>query len=304
MKKITVTLITLFSWFLISSCSVIDKSENTTGDSFPASTENHTDKTSIATKESKERNLSPAELLNYIAEEDGIYVDRKKWTELEDYSLFRTYFFGEWKSSDIVLGWEPLMVLDDSEKSFFQANQRYRFLGFYEIDTDTLAFSVSDSVENHLFWLDKNDPAVLYGIGLVAYPDELLFFYGLDSAEDINPIVFTKTDAPPNEPEESFLSIFKLYEISKDYGIDFEMLVELQYITDIEYEGKKISTRLAHDDWYQFYPVYLVSEAPEKLELKTQIGNGFYEKSEINLNYTIEKLNGEWVRTLEIDNAA
>lgn len=304
MKKITVILIALFTLFLISSCSGVDEIATTTRDPSPASTEKHIDETDIATEQNEERNLSPAELLDYIVGEDGIYLDRKKWTELEDYSLFRTYFFGKWENADAIPGWESLMIFDDSERSFFQENQRYRFLGFYEIGTDALAFSISDSVDNQLFWLDKNDPDNLYGVGLSAYPDELLIFYGRDSAEEIKPIVFTKTDILPNEPEENFLSIFKLHEISRDYGIDFELLVDLQYVTDIEYEGKEFTTRLVHDDWCQFYPVYLVSEAPEKLELKTQIGNGFYENSEIGVSYTLEKINGEWVRTLEFDDAA
>lgn len=103
-----------------------------------------------------------------------------------------------------------------------------------------------------------------------------------------------KTDALPNEPEENFLSIYKLYEMSRDYGIDIELLV------DIEHESNDGGITLYHDDWYQFYPVYLVSESNDKIVIQTTVGNIIETDMEpIEVICTFEKTDGEWVRTIK-----
>lgn len=255
---------------------------------------------------SEEGDRSALDMIDYTIFEGEAYLHFDEWQESDDFDLYRRYFFGTWENAGFFGGRVPLYVIDDSENTFLM-NQVidddpenmsplapvYRFTGFYEFSENVLAFMIDREYECLLFWLDKNDPDRMYmevsgGGG---------WLHGV-TLKNHKPFIFTKTDAPPNEPGENFLSIYKLREISRDYGIDLKLLI------DIEVEGEEITTRLFHDDWYQFYPVYLVSEAPDRLELKTQVGDSSYENSEIDVSYTLEKVGGEWVRTVEYDDEA
>ena len=252
---------------------------------------------------------NPLDLIGYYIDEEGKYrVDYYDWEESDDFDLFRKYFFGSWdNAADIfnIFGKEyPLFVIDDSEKSLIMNDVNWRFTGFYKLSENTLAFAMNSNAEMLIFWMDINSPDIMYAD---LSNGGWLFTYNTFS-KDYKPTVLTKTDAPVNPPEENFLSIYKLYEMSRDYGIDFNMLVDIEYYSNI-YIGEDpyfltengwVWAKLLHDDWYQFYPVYLVSEAPDKLEFKTRIGNIIYEDSELDTEYTIEKIDGEWLRTVKI----
>lgn len=245
--------------------------------------------------------LAPLDLIGYYIDEEGKHrIDFSYWQKSDDFNLFREYFFGTWENAEQIFGEEfPLFVIDDSEKAFLMNSKTsWRFTGFYRISENVLAFTLNSSHETIVFWVDTNEPKTMYADSVIV---NNLIYYNQDF-NNSKPKVITKTDVPPNEPEENFLSIYKLYEISRDYGIDFNMLMYIEYDTYIELENKKISETLSHDDWYQFYPVYLVSEASDKLKFKTRIGRSVYESIDTKLDaeYTIEKSGEAWTRTVEI----
>lgn len=253
---------------------------------------------------------NPLDLIGYYIDEEGQYrVDYNDWEKSDDFDLFRKYFFGSWDNAVGIFGKEnPIFVIDDSEKSLIMNDANWRFTGFYKLSENVLAFAMNSNAEMLIFWMDTNSPDIMYAD---LSNGGWLFFYSTFST-DYKPTVLTKTDAPVNPPEENFLSIYKLYEMSRDYGIDFYMLLDIEYDTRIfidedsyfETENGWVFAKLLHDDWYQFYPVYLVSEAPDKLEFKTRIGNIGYEmfdiSTELDVEYTIEKTDGKWIRTVKI----
>lgn len=251
-----------------------------------------------------EEETDPLRILQYRTNEEGereVYVTPEEWEKMYDFDLFREYFFGEWKitegqslvTSDSA---EPLpFIIDDCEKSFFPPINGYRLTDrcFYRISENVLAFAINSDVEIDLFWLDINTPDIMYSE----------FFYGSEDGSFSRPsppeyttiCLYSKTNAPINVPEKSYLSIFRLCDISREYGIDFDMLVNFKYDTEID--GHTVN--LLHDDWYQFYPIYIVSEEANKLTFKTTVGNVYYPDVMQNITYTIEKVNGKWIRTAD-----
>ena len=232
---------------------------------------------------------SPLDLLHCRTDGDGIYrVDQDVVTDIDDYDLFRQYFFGTWEGS---LESER-MVIDDSMKSFNMNQHSTWYSGlFYKIGENTLAFIQGGSGGPMVYWLDMNDPETLY----YAYGEVENWLWSTNK-EETEPVVSSlkKSDLPPNEPEDGFLSIFKLYDMSQDYGIDFYLLVEMTF----GYEAEGSSYLLSHNGYALFYPVYLVSESADRLDLKTKIGTGLDEDPEIEVSYTFERSDGMWTRTV------
>ncbi len=282
----------------VTTTAAAETSPSTSADEPPVTTTTAAD---TMAEPSEETDFSALELIGYQIDDGEICVDMDQWQESDDFDLFREYFFGTWDGEAIFGGSFPLFIIDDSEKAFLMNDANWRFTGFYRVSENVLAFKISGQAGAELFWLDINDPDQMYAEWLVGSTNGLL--YAGDRKNHETPVL-TKTDAPPNEPEENFLSIYKLYEMSRDYGIDLELLIDIERESNIEYEGEEITIPLRHDDWYQFYPVYLVSESPDRLEFKTQVGNLIFENSEIGARYTIEKIGGEWVRTVEFDDEA
>lgn len=238
--------------------------------------------------------LSPLELLSYYIDADGHYqADSREWKVSENYDLYRKYFFGTWEGEfSFQLGrpYESL-IIDDSELATLMTDQNCWFGdSFYEVNDHVLAFISGSIAGSSIHWIDTDDPDTMYivwgGLG------EHNWIY---SDNDEYPTIFslTKTDKAPNEPKNGFLSIYKLHETARDYGIDLEMLTDIKYPESPE-------PHLCHDTYANFYPVYLVSQAPDKLVLKIVVWNYYCEPEEaIEAICTIEKKNGEWVRTIE-----
>ncbi|MCM1335582.1 MAG: hypothetical protein NC084_10580 [Bacteroides sp.] len=249
-----------------------------------------------------EETVSPAlALLPHQMKDDGIFLNETDWTSSEDYSLFREYFFGTWDCVDHTYSWLKTLILDDSEGSFFSEDRGWRFSGFYEIGSDVLALRVNDNAESALLWLDQNDPDTLYAGYLWSQTDGTV---KLAYSEKIYTLL--KTDTPLNEPGEGFLSLLKLREMAVEYGIDLDLLMNIGYMTKTAYRENEVYIHFLHDDWYQFYPVYLVSEEPDKLVLKTEIGSYMYElfpeelpALTVEVRYTLQKTDGEWARSVE-----
>ena len=240
--------------------------------------------------QSEENDSSMIELIDFYIDADGKFrIDIDNWQKSNDFDLFRNYFFGTWDNAKAAFGNQfPFYVIDDSEKSFQMNNRMWRFADFYKVSNNVLAFTVNSNAEMILFWLDITAPNTMY-VELLG-KDQLIGY----SYENHKTDILMKTDALPNEPKENFLSIYKLYEMSRDYGIDIELLV------DIEHESNDDGITLYHDDWYQFYPVYLVSESNDKIVIRTTVGNIIETDMEpIEVICTFEKTDGEWVRTIE-----
>ena len=240
--------------------------------------------------QSEENDSSMIELIDFYIDADGKFrIDIDNWQKSNDFDLFRNYFFGTWDNAKAAFGNQfPFYVIDDSEKSFQMNNRMWRFADFYKVSNNVLAFTVNSNAEMILFWLDITAPNTMY-VELLS-KDQLIGY----SYENHKTDILMKTDALPNEPKENFLSIYKLYEMSRDYGIDIELLV------DIEHESNDDGITLYHDDWYQFYPVYLVSESNDKIVIRTTVGNIIETDMEpIEVICTFEKTDGEWVRTIE-----
>lgn len=261
--------------------------ENETVDGEPEEPDDPDRAEKLAVIEESEGARSALDLIGFVSDGVNSWTDSEDWREAKNLSLFRTYFFGTWENADEIIGeWAPLLVLDDSEQSFFARYRGYRFGEVYEIGTNVLAFTT----EGTLFWIDRNDPEYMYAEHFTMWLGTRISFNGSGAAEGKAPVVLTKTAAPPNEPEENFLSVFKLFDLSREYGIDDSLLTELEWGS------------FYRDNNYNYAPIYLVSEAPKKLVLKTTLENHSWVTDESGgAVYTLEKVNGEWVRTIEFE---
>lgn len=221
----------------------------------------------------------------YADGENKIRVDISGWQVSEDYDLFRQYFFGEWNAPD------GSFIIDDSENFFGMQQHIYYFKEFYQLNETVLAFSMGSNAEGLIFWLETDEPDIMYMMGLEwsgwLLVDDPSFEYTI-----------VKTDASANDPTSGFLSIFKLREMARDHGIDFDLLTNIDY-------GFIDGKHFHHTVTYDFYPVYIVSEADDKIVLRTSIGNiGYTDLKPIEVICTFEKTDGEWTRTLDFANTS
>lgn len=236
------------------------------------------------------------DLLNCYKDEDGYWADGSDWTELTDYDLFREYFFGKWEFEYIPeLGDSEPLIIDDSEKSYIAKYADYWYSGmFYRINGHVLAFVEGGTAGASIYWLDVDAPDTLYVTfgGSRKYGTDLVYiFCDIYVDKHIYVTALKKTSAEPNEPENGFLSMYRLYELSDKYGIEVEKLADIDYPEAIS---------LVHDHGPNFYPMYLVSEAEDKIMLKTILWCYYYDdkSNAIEAVNTLEKINGKWIRTV------
>ncbi len=225
--------------------------------------------------------VSPFDLLGDCYEgQDGLFhVSAENWTVCEDYDLFREYFFGVWGED---------YIIDDSEKDWVAASRSMYFDNFYKVNDNVLAVVYHGSAGGELRWLDMRNPNVFYE----AYGDIGDFPHGFPKNEDGSPIVFAinKTSDETNEPEYGYLSKYRLKELSKEYGIPLETL------TDIEIQTEKGA--LYHDSKYNFYPMYLVFEADNRLVINTEARAPYGDDGDL-ISLVFEKFTGKWERTVD-----
>ena len=245
-------------------------------------------------------NPAPLDLIHAVQWDDGHYrIDEEYLTVCDDYDLFRQYFFGTWDGtfSFAFIAEQDSIIIDDSIKSFNMTSLAIWYTGdFYKIDDKVLLFCSSSQVGGTLFWLDMNDPKIMYTThGSFGSKYSQLW----TDADGEEPVVakLKKSYLAPNEPEKSFMSIFRLREISRDYGIDLSLLTDLGF----DYYEDDRSYWLCHDNMMSFFPVFLISESPDKLEFTTTVCAG-YDNIAADASFTVERINGEWVRTEHIYN--
>lgn len=241
----------------------------------------------------------PLSLLNCSFNENGqIYVDLSALKTTNDCDLFRQYFFGIWEGTFAFADGveQESLTIDDSQQSYIMKYPDIGLLNeFYEINDHVLAFINRSPSGSTMHWLDTDAPETMY-IAWGGTSEVNAFWSRTEEGSPLSsPKIYslTKSDAPLNEPEENFLSFFKLIEMSQDHEIDFDLLA------DIEYENKEGTEKLYHNDWSEFYPVYLVSKEAEKIVLKTIVGNAYAPDEKVDVIYTLEKINGEWTRNVE-----
>lgn len=212
-----------------------------------------------------------------------LHVSGKDWELSEDYELFRKYFFGAWEKD----GQETPLVIDDSESAWFAKNCHSDFfMDFYKVGEDVLVFQTGGSAGGTLYWLDKNEPETLYGADGAPGGSPNGIIAGEDGFPHVG--VLHKNDTAPNEPANNYLSVFRLREMAQKHGIDYGLLVDVE-LEAVPWTG--------HDSKYYFYPMYLVSEADDRIEIATQAGDVY--SYTVDIGILLEKADGEWVRTVE-----
>lgn len=225
--------------------------------------------------------FSPFDLLgNYYEGQDGLFhVNAENWTICEDYDLFREYFFGVWGED---------FIIDDSEKDWVAGSRSMYFDNFYKVNDNVLAVVYHGFAGGELRWLDMRNPNVFYE----AYGGIGDFPHGFSKNEDGTPAVFTvkKTSSVTNEPENNYLSIYRLKELSKQYGIPLETLA------DIEIQDE--NGAVYHDSKYNFYPMYLVFESDNRLVINTEARTPYGDDGR-RISLVFEKFTGKWERTVD-----
>lgn len=228
--------------------------------------------------------MAALELIGCYCDEAGRYmINTDDWERSDDLGLLRQYFFGTWGEPD---GDTTQFVIGESEDALLMNDRNFRFNGFYSIGGDVLVYVINGNAECIAFWLDVNAPDTMY---IEPYNDGWLFNFG---GKEHELAVYTRISGSTGQTADH-LSIYSLLELAQEYGIDGSLLTDIEYTVD----GGEYS--LYHDDWYQFYPVYLISEEPERLVLRTSVGNALASDQVLGAEMIIEKINGEWKRRIE-----
>jgi len=238
--------------------------------------------------------LKPLEPFGYKVTENGeILIKKNDFESVYEPDTFRQYFFGTWK------GDYDVIVMDDSEKGDYYVLRPW----IYRVNESTIAVEFTSGGAGQLYWIDTNSPDKMYYImDISGYDGE----YHLAGNIKYQPYrVYTKTDAPINEPENGFISRLKLDELTNKYDINPYLF------TDINQEEKG-GLWLHRDDNYINRPIYLISEEPEKIVVKTFVhgevnrtledGSSYtIAEGEVGVTVTVKKIEGEWESYYEFD---
>jgi hypothetical protein len=215
---------------------------------------------------------------------DGaILILADNWTADFTPDDYRRYFFGTWEDDD-----GQTLTIDDTEE-----NRRHREVfnyGYFRTPNNAIIrVFVTNAGYCFLLWVDCDNPDVMYSLrtSLFTLPEHgEVYFYTFELHEEPgkNLFVYTKTDAPIAEPQDGYTGELRLEEISAEHGIDMDMLIYVSY-GDFNIGGDS------------FNPIYLLSEEPDKFVFKSKAG--YF--AEFDVVFTVEKIDGEWVRTVEAD---
>jgi hypothetical protein len=240
--------------------------------------------------------LLPLELLGYAIHEGEMLILQDNWTDTLAADDFRRYFFGTW---EVVNGEEGRITFTLDDTIDTKLNINFFDGGFFDTGHNAIVRWHGNNVnENAIYWIDYENPDIMYltvGYHNSNFNEQhgnVFRNFGFADGEFIITI-YRRTDAPIAEPTDGYLSNLRLWEISVDYGISWNMLTQM-HLTDIE--GRDFF----HNDHLWFYPIYMVSEEPDKFIFNTSVGTSFLEET-ADVTYTIERINGEWVRTIESD---
>lgn len=294
MKRLIFGLSALIMLFSITACNNSNSALDTETDNSSAAGLTEIDGETV---QSEENDYSILALLDFRIDTDGKFlIDIDNWQKSDDFDLFRNYFFGTWEGNFRFpeCPEQESLIIDDTEKSFVMTETGIKMLdGFYETGAGALAFMIGSDCGSAILWINSDEPDTMYIVwGGSTSP---LWSRNENGEYSTVPIIYSlrKTDVPLNEPEDNFLSIFKLREMAREYEIDPILLVNIEYEID--------GTALYHDDWYQLYPMYLVSEAEDKIVIRTSVGNvGDIDLKPVDVICTFKKAEGEWNRCVEL----
>jgi hypothetical protein len=303
MKKLTALLLTVI--FLFAACdgqSANDNEQLTVENGKLAVDENIQDEP-LPEPAPQEISLppgldfAPLELIGYRIEEENpewegfvwLYPGGDYWEWVHSFEFepekFREYFFGTWIFEDT--GYET--IIDDTKQSILIYLSNIGNIGYVGENVIATVF-ISGGIGN-TYWIDMNEPNVMYALGDGAFAGDLnqnLLYYS----------ALIRADAPINEPEDNWLSVLRLREISRDYGIDWNLLTEINYEDE---DTNEDGFRLLLNDLYFHGATYLISEEPDKLVLKSVLGGFSINIPEVGVIYTLERIGGEWERVVELD---
>lgn len=228
------------------------------------------------------------EMLGNIIEDDGdvVRISDESWTVSNDYDLFREYFFGLWGNR---INWT--IEISDAESQNFYYKLNNFFEDFYTVGDNVLAFVIGGSAGVVTYWIDKNDPDVMYySDGNVGGAPEG-FWRNSYGQLFIGKLYKEAAHAP--EPENGYCSVFRLREIADTLGFDRGLLTDFEEL----YPDTGI-IKVKHDTQYYFYPVYLLEGSKGYMEFRTTVGNPYEPDLDKEIVYSVEEINGEWVRTI------
>ncbi|MCL1866136.1 MAG: WG repeat-containing protein, partial [Oscillospiraceae bacterium] len=247
-------------------------------------------------KSLNEYDLAPLELLGYKVGDNGkmsgwIYDNFDFKFAPDD---FRKYFFGVWEADQKLMsdaiGWDGYkeITFDDTDKSYYRNRENLGTLGYNKANKNVLVYEAPGPVSS-IWWIDINNPDTMY------YAD-----FGVYLADTVKKEVYyeiaAKTNKPVNQPKDGYMSMLKLREIERDYGIYLKSLINITY--DIKSDSFTESEdpvytlqRVEHDN-----PVYLVSKSPNKLVFKTNLTayeGGYSDLLNVDVTCTFERYNGD-----------
>ncbi|MCL2633835.1 MAG: hypothetical protein FWD34_04895 [Oscillospiraceae bacterium] len=316
MKKLLTIILTASLLIGVTACrqSIPDDRQETESEATTTTeattTEATTTETAAVTETTTETTATPSaitentllllEPLGGYEQDSERYFDTSDWTQLFELSYFREYFFGTWEGAfrtweeDNWINREITFVIDDAEKrSSFLA---FNTAGYYK-SGDIIIYIGNHPVGAYIYWIDTNDPDTMYYIGVDRKGDNQYKTAKLydDRFETI--AIFTKTNDPINQPEEdNFMSRYKLEELAFPLSPDGP---RYYLFNDVHYNGAW------RNDVYNYFPIYLISQSTDKFVLKTTLSTeDLHELTTdeiiyLDVIYTIEKIDGEWVRTVE-----
>jgi|GEM_PF-4482271 len=195
-------------------------------------------------------------------------------SELEyDLNIIREYFYGTWENEDI-----GEYVIDDNARWFIKINSGK--IG------STVFMQESTDGGSRIRWIDINNPGTMYET-LGGIYENVLY---VESVDDDYTDVYTRTDAPLEQPKDGYLCQLRCMEMAREYGFNYKMFEFVEY-------GDYYTPNHGGRD----YPIYLISEAPEKIVFKTTVGEWTEDGSmnSIEVICTIYKDGGEWTMDVE-----
>ena len=237
--------------------------------------------------------FTPLELIGYYIEKcehtgyDRIYIDNEGWEPIDDPAVIREYFFATWVSPS-----GRMFAIDDTKENSghywsYACWHEYYDSGFYKIGDVLISAQWDMAGPNSYYWIDMNNPDILY-----IQTDWAIL------EEDYETWFVERTDLPSpiTDVDESFITWFREWEITLKYGIEPELLTSVEYYYE---KGERTLNR----DWRWLYSnLYLISEADDMLVFSTLLDDcvGMSPTYTATAIVTLEKKNGEWIRTIDV----